>query len=399
MCDGELLPEHHVLGGHNSPANDERPHEAPDCSQDAYLGASVPGRKAGILRGRQALGNSRNCFGINEDRVFGRDKHRELSSLFLLTAFAIPLFYLPALFFDGTTHFTVVDTWRFWIIHLWVEGFFELFATVMVAALFYLMGMVSRQTATRVIYLDAVLFLGSGILGTGNHWYWTGQSTVSMALSATFSAMEVVPLILLTLDASAFIRLTLGRCDECGQPVSVPYKWTFYFLMAVGVWNFIGAGIFGFLINLPVVSYYEVGTNLTANHAHGAMMGVFGMLAVAMLVFVLRQMSTQENWARTQKYVKVSFGGLNIGLGLMLALSLFPTGVLQLWDVIENGYWHGRSPAFLDQPIMGYLEWARLPADAIFIVLGVVPLVLATGRTWLAARRQRRAMGQAAGSS
>ena len=320
-----------------------------------------------------------------------RDReHREISTLFLLAAFAIPVFYLPALFFGGATHFTVVDTWRFWIIHLWVEGFFELFATVMVAVLFYKLDMVSRQTATRVIYLDAILFLGAGILGTGHHWYWTGQNTVSMALSATFSAMEVVPLILLTLDASAFMRLSRGQCDACGKPIRVPHKWTFYFLVAVGVWNFIGAGIFGFLINLPVVSYYEVGTNLTANHAHGAMMGVFGMLAVAMLVFVLRQMSSDENWHRTEKYVKVSFWGLNIGLGLMLALSLFPTGVLQMYDVIENGYWQGRSVAFLDQPAMSNLEWARLPADAIFIVLGVIPLVIATGRTWLIGQRSRR---------
>ena len=69
----------------------------------------------------------------------------------------------------------MVDTWRFWIIHLWVEGFFELFVTVMVAVMFYKLDMVSRQTATRVIYLDAILFLGSGIIGTGHHWYWTGQ--------------------------------------------------------------------------------------------------------------------------------------------------------------------------------------------------------------------------------
>ncbi|MCE5327091.1 MAG: cbb3-type cytochrome c oxidase subunit I [Planctomycetaceae bacterium] len=318
-----------------------------------------------------------------------RKEHRELSALFLLTAFTIPIFYLPALFFTGKTNFTVVDTWRFWIIHLWVEGFFELFATVMVAVLFYKMDMVSRRTATRVIYLDAILFLGSGILGTGHHWYWTGQSTVSMALSATFSAMEVVPLILLTLDASAFVRLTRSRCDECGQPVNMPHKWTFYFLIAVGVWNFIGAGIFGFLINLPVISYYQAGTNLTANHAHGAMMGVFGMLGIAFLVFALRQMSAEADWVRTQKYVKVSFWGLNIGLGLMIVLSLFPTGVLQLYDVILNGYWHGRSAAFLNSPLMSRLEWARLPADIIFIVLGVVPLVIAAVRTWLMSQRHR----------
>lgn len=69
----------------------------------------------------------------------------------------------------------------------------------------------------------------------------------------------------------------------------MPHKWTFYFLIAVGFWNFLGAGVFGFLINLPIISYYEIGTILTPNHAHAAMMGVFGMLVIALMVFVLRQ--------------------------------------------------------------------------------------------------------------
>jgi len=315
---------------------------------------------------------------------------RETSLLFLGAAFAIPLFYLPAFFFGSTTHFTIVDTWRFWIIHLWVEGFFELFVTVMVATMFLKMGLVTRQTATRVIYLDAILFLGSGIIGTGHHWYWTGQSNVSMALSATFSAMEVVPLILLTLDASDFMRLTESRCDVCGREVRLRHRWTFYFLIAVGVWNFVGAGIFGFLINLPVVSYYEVGTNLTANHGHAALMGVFGMLAVALVVFALRQHSSDAHWARVEKYVRVSFWGLNIGLALMLVLNLFPTGVLQFVDVVSNGYWHARSPAWFDQPLVVALEWARLPADAIFIAAGAVPLVIAAVATYVHARRRWR---------
>jgi nitric oxide reductase subunit B len=255
-----------------------------------------------------------------------------------------------------------------------------------VAVLFYKMGMVSRQTATRVIYLDAILFLGSGILGTGHHWYWTGQNTFSMALSATFSAMEVVPLILLTLDAAAFVKLTQARCNICDKPFNLPHRWTFYFLIAVGVWNFIGAGIFGFLINLPVVSYYEAGTNLTANHGHAALMGVFGMLAVAMLAFVLRQLSSDGVWAKTERYLKVSFWGLNIGLALMVILNLFPSGVLQLWDCMQHGYWHARTGAFLDQPVVKMMEWLRLPADIIFIIVGVVPLVIATTRTWLRAR-------------
>ena len=137
-----------------------------------------------------------------------RDPRRaELTSLFLYAAAAIPLFYLPALFFGPRTNFAVIDNWRFWIIHLWVEGFFELFATVLVAVMFVVLGLVTARNATRIIYLDAILYLTGGIVGTGHHWYFTGQGTLNMGLAACFSALEVVPLTLLTLDAWDFIRL------------------------------------------------------------------------------------------------------------------------------------------------------------------------------------------------
>ena len=313
---------------------------------------------------------------------------REISCLFLLAALAIPLFYLPAMFFNTTSHFTVVDTWRFWIIHLWVEGFFELFVTVMVAIVFYKLGMVSRLTAMRVIYLDAILFLGAGVIGTAHHWYWTGQSNITMALAAIFSAMEVVPLTLLTLDAWDFIKLTSGRCDVCGKEISIPHRWTFYFMMAVGFWNFVGAGIFGFLINLPIVSYFEVGTLLTPNHGHAAMMGVFGMFAVSFMVFAIRQVLPDEKWLSVEKYIRLSFWGLNIGLGLMILLNLFPGGVLQLLDVLKNGYWHARGPEYLNDRITLMIEWARLPADGIFILFGVIPLLIANWKTYQFVRRR-----------
>jgi nitric oxide reductase subunit B len=312
---------------------------------------------------------------------------RELKTLFLLAAFAIPFFYIPAFFFGSSTNYSTVDTWRFWIIHLWVEGFFEVFATVMVAIMFYKLGLVARQTATRIIYLDAVLFLGAGILGTGHHWYWNGQTSVSMAISASFSAMEVVPLILLTLEASDFARLMRSKTDEKGNKIDFPHKWTFYFLIAVGIWNFIGAGIFGFLINLPVISYYETGTNLTPNHGHAALMGVFGMLGLAFLVFSIRQVSSAENWKRIEKYVKLSFWGLNIGLAGMVILQLFPSGVLQLLDVIKNGYWHARSLEFSGQQHIVNLAWLRLPADLLFIIAGVIPLLYAVIVTYFNMRK------------
>jgi nitric oxide reductase subunit B len=306
----------------------------------------------------------------------------EMASLFTLAAIGIPIFYLPALFFTSTTNYTVADTWRFWIIHLWVEGFFELFATVMVAIIYFLLGIVSHKTAARVIYLDAILFLGSGIVGTGHHWYWTGQSNITMALGAVFSALEVVPLTLLTLDAWDFIKLARGKQSP------LPHKWAFYFLIAVGFWNFFGAGLLGFLINMPIVSYYEVGTMLTPNHGHAALMGVFGMLGLALLTFALRQVLNDKQWAGIEKYIRVGFWGLNVGLLLMVLITLFPGGVLQLTDALNNGYWHARSPAFLGGSLIRFIEWARIVPDLIFAVAGIMPIVIAAGMTYLMIRKK-----------
>lgn len=311
-----------------------------------------------------------------------------ISSLFLYSAVAIPIFYLPAMFFGSRTNLSVVEMWRFWIIHLWVEGFFELFVTTMVALMFFLLGMVSKKTALRVVYLDAILYLSGGIIGTGHHWYWTGQSHIAMSFSAVFSALEVVPLTLLTLDAWDFISLSQRDCVVCEKKVPIPHIWTFYFLMAVGFWNFVGAGVFGFLINLPVVSYFEVGTLLTPNHGHAAMMGVFGMLGVALMVFAFREASTDKEWKRIEKYIKISFFGLNLGLLLMVVLNLFPGGVFQLYDVLANGYWHARSPLFLTQDLMRTIEWMRMPADSIFILFGCLPLAWAA--LWVYLNRKRK---------
>jgi len=304
----------------------------------------------------------------------------EFSSLFLFAAVAIPLFYVPALFYGPHTNFAVIDNWRFWIIHLWVEGFFELFATVLVAVMFHQLGVVSTKTATRLVYLDAILYLSGGIIGTGHHWYFTGQGTLNMGLAACFSALEVVPLTLLTLDAWDFIRLRHKTCSVCGQGIAATQKWAIYFLMAVGVWNFVGAGVFGFLINLPIVSYFEIGTTLTPNHGHAAMFGVFGMLALAVLVFCTRAMQTDATWQKTERFFKVGFWGVNVGLALMILLDLFPGGVLQLWDSIANGYWHARRQAFLMGGLYHDLEWLRIVADATFLVAGALPIALGTLR-------------------
>ena len=301
----------------------------------------------------------------------------EIPSLFLYSAVAIPLFYVPAMFYGPHTNLAVIENWRFWIIHLWVEGFFELFATVLVAVMFVQMGLITARSAARLVYLDAILYLAAGIVGTGHHWYFTGQGTLNMGLASCFSAMEVVPLTLLTMDAWDFIRLQHQTQGTAKGPLAFKQGWAIKFLIAVGVWNFVGAGVFGFLINLPIVSYFEMGTTLTPNHGHAAMFGVFGMLALGVVVFCLRALRSDELWDRNVKLIRIGFWGLNIGLGLMMALDLFPAGVLQFYDAISQGYWHARRLTFTMSGTFHTLEWIRLVGDLVFLLAGVVPLVLA----------------------
>src|SRR5262249_38143042 len=183
---------------------------------------------------------------------------------------------------------------------------------------------------------------------------------------------------LLTLDAWDFVSLPNRQCADCGYALAARQKWAIYFLMGVGFWNFVGAGVFGFLINLPIVSYFEIGTLLTSNHVHTAMFDVFGRLALAVLVFRPRALVDDARWSRVEPLVKTGFCGLNAGLALMVLLDLFPGGVLQLWDSLTNGYWHARRLAYLMTGTFHALEWARIVADGVFLASGVVPIVLGT---------------------
>lgn len=295
--------------------------------------------------------------------------------LFLYSTLSIPLFYAAGMVYGPHTPFAVMDFWRFWVVHLWVEDFLELFTTIAVAYIMVLLGVVHPKTATRLIYLDVILYSVGGVVGTMHHMYFSGAPSIHMALGAFFSAMEVIPLVLLTYEAWQFMRLGGAQPGQSAPHTSqdFPHRWTVMFLAAVGFWNFVGAGIFGFLINLPIVSFWEIGTQFTANHGHAAMMGVYGMLAVGFFVFVARYFLPYDN--ATEQAMKWSFWGLNLGLAWMVVCNLFPIGALQFYDALANGYWHARTPAFYHQPLVNVLEWVRLPGDAVFIVVGILPLL------------------------
>jgi nitric oxide reductase subunit B len=314
-----------------------------------------------------------------------------LPYLFLYSALSIPVFYAAGLAFGKDANYAVMDFWRFWVVHLWVEDFLELFTTIMVAYVFVLLGVVRPATATRVVYLDLVLYSIGGVVGTMHHLYFSGAPAIHMAMGAMFSAMEVIPLVLLTFEAWRFMRLgadrTAGPLLAAGNP-AFPHHWAVMFLIAVGFWNFLGAGVFGFLINLPIVSYYEIGTQFTANHAHGAMMGVYGMLAIGFFMFVARYFIRPDRGSRWA--MGISFWSLNLGLAWMLLVNLVPMGIVQLYDSFHYGYWHARQAEFFQQPAVRLIEWLRLPGDALFILGGILPVVYLAFRMFLLRNRYQQ---------
>ena len=291
--------------------------------------------------------------------------------LFFLAACAIPAFYAVGLIATQDTEFTTADFWRFWVVHLWVEDFLELFTTVMVAYIFVLLGVVRERVALTVIFLDIVLYSAGGVIGTMHHLYFSGEPAEHLALGAFFSAAEVIPLTFLTIEAWSFLQL--GARQESKSATPFPHRWAVMFLVAVGFWNFLGAGVFGFLINLPVVSYYEIGTALTANHGHAAMMGVYGMLAAGLALFCLRYLIPAERW--NERAAKISFWSLNIGLAWMVFATLLPVGLMQLYKSVGTGYFEARTLKFIGSGTNATLEWLRLPGDLLFIIGGVLPLL------------------------
>ncbi|BCS54703.1 nitric-oxide reductase large subunit [Geobacter sp. SVR] len=294
--------------------------------------------------------------------------------LFIYSAISIPLFYAAGMLYGKNTSFVQTEFWRFWVVHLWVEDFLELFTTIMVAYVFVLLRVVRVRVATTIVYLDIILYSIGGVLGTMHHLYFSGTPEMHMAFGAFFSAMEVVPLLLLTYEAWNFMRLgaRTGTSMLSTTGAMFPHKWAVMFLIAVGFWNFLGAGVFGFLINLPIVSYYEIGTQWTANHGHGAMMGVYGMLSLGFFMFVARYFLPLDK--ASNRAMGLAFWCTNLGLAWMLFVNLFPVGMIQLNKILATSYWQGREPEFFNQPLVRLFEWLRLPGDLLFI-LGILPVV------------------------
>ncbi len=319
-----------------------------------------------------------------------KDDLASIVGLLFLSTVAIAAFYGAGLMWGEHTHLAIVEYWRWWVVHLWVEGFFEVFAVAVISFLFVKLGLVRARTATVNVLFATIVFMAGGVLGTFHHLYFAGTTTAVIALGASFSALEVVPLALIGMEA--YETWSHGR----SMPWMARYRWPIVFFLAVSFWNLVGAGLFGFLINTPLALYYMQGLNLTPLHGHTALFGVYGMLGIGLMLFCLRGMKPEASW--NEGWLRGGFWSLNIGLALMALLTLLPLGVLQLSAALEHGYWYARSEHFMDQPIVHLLVWLRMPGDTIFAV-GALLIAWFVLRLWIKPRRARARIGAGAPES
>jgi nitric oxide reductase subunit B len=272
------------------------------------------------------------------------------------------------------SHLSVVEYWRWWVVHLWVEGYFEVFATVVIAFLFAKLRVIRAESAAQAALLSGAIYLSGGIIGTLHHLYFAGTPTVALAFGSVFSALEIVPLLLVGHEAVANIRRSNAR------PWLSQYKWIVYFFVAVAFWNLVGAGIFGFMINPPIALYYMQGLNTTAVHAHGSLYGVYGTLGIGLLLFCLRAMKPELMWK--ERSIWFAFWAINIGLMLEILLSLLPVGLLQTYQSVSVGYWSARSSEFMQTNLMQTLRWLRMIGDTIFALGAIVFVYFALNLMW-----------------
>ena len=315
--------------------------------------------------------------------AFIKSEPWNLPNWIFYSVIGIPILFISGFVAKPETNFVIADFWRWMVVHMWVEAFFEVFITVIVSYLMVLMGLVSRQAAIRVVYFATILFLGTGLLGISHNFYWNAKPVATMALGSVFSTLQFVPLILLTVEGWRFKNMPKMAVNgiEHKQLGNFGFPEVFLFLVAVNFWNFFGAGVMGIIVNLPIMNYFEHGSYLTINHAHAALMGVYGNISLAALLFASRLLLKPNRWS--EKLVKFSFWSINAGLMLMVVLDLFPAGSIQFKAIVDHGLWFARSEAFIGIGIFKTLTWLRGVGASVFFFGGVIPL------TWFIVSRIR----------
>ncbi|PYU95927.1 MAG: nitric-oxide reductase [Acidobacteria bacterium] len=208
-----------------------------------------------------------------------------------------------------------------WVIHLWVEGAWELIAASLVAwSLIKLTG-VSRRTVEGWVFAEVALVLLTGIIGTGHHYYWIGTPHYWLVWGAVFSAAEPVPIVMMLVDA---VRDLLKA-----RTLPIVNTLALAWLGASAFVHFMGAGVWGFGQTLPQINRWTHGTQITASHGHFAFWGAYGMLAIALMYGILPEISGRKPNGK-QALSFAAFMTLNFSM-IFMVMALLIAGIVQVY--------------------------------------------------------------------
>ncbi len=254
--------------------------------------------------------------GITGTTIWKGRRYTTTSLVLWFGLLAMALLYLPGMI--PTDHQTHDSVWRWWVVHLWVEGVWELIMGGILAFLLLKLSGVDREVVEKWLYVIVGLTFLSGILGTGHHFYWIGLPRYWLPIGAIFSALE--PLAFLGMAIYALVLMKKGGRRHPNQNALI---WT----VGCAVMSFVGAGFLGFAHTLPQVNIWTHGTLITAMHGHLAFWGAYAMLILAIISYAMPTMTGRklyDDWLSGY-----AFWASNIGM-VSMTLALAVAGVSQV---------------------------------------------------------------------
>ena len=321
--------------------------------------------------------------GTDDGPLVGDGSQSGLGHLLVYAGGSIALLFATSTFYTPETNMAVTEFWRWWVVHMWVEGAFEFFMVAVVSIALVAMDLLEQAEAEQAILFEVFTIMAAGIVGVSHHYWWVGLPNLWVPVGTTFSTLEFVPIVFVLYRAFGEYR------SLAAQGADFPYSTAFLFIVGATIWNFVGAGVLGFFLNIPVLNYYEHGTYLTLAHSHAATFGAFGLLALGLGTYVLRVVTPEDAWDPT--WFRRSFWLSNVGLAVMVVGSLLPVGFLQLEVIYEKGFAAARDVDFYERPIVQKLSWARLPGDGLVIGGALAFTGAAIAHLWRVEKNEPRA--------
>ena len=283
-----------------------------------------------------------------------RGRKTSISLVMLAGLWGLAIFFLFSFYNPSNL---VKDKFYWWcVVHLWVEGVWELILGAMLAFVLVKVTGVDREVIEKWLYVIIAMSLISGIIGTGHHYYWIGTPEYWQWWGSVFSALEPIPFFMMTVFA--FNMVNRRRRDH-------PNKAAVLWALGTGVMAFLGAGVWGFLHTLAPVNFYTHGTQITAAHGHMAFYGAYAMVVMTMISYTMPIMRGREANSNKAQVVEMwSFWLMTVSM-VFITLFLTAAGILQVWLQRMSS-----TPlsfmATQDQLMIFY--WLRLASGVIFTI-------------------------------